>query len=131
MYDEGKKPRKLTEEYEAIKDRIIRDIKSLLEQLDYYEPVRIGNFHSNDYIEYESKSDRNKILSIKEQLEEIKLHLSKIIKNNLKKLRYTENSIKGAINFISSKDIDEERVMHLKSDSIKIMIYDKADQVIK
>ena len=131
MYDEGKKPRKLTEEYEAIKDRIIRDIKSLLEQLDYYEPVRIGSFHSNDYIEYESKSDRNKILSIKEQLEEIKLHLSKIIKNNLKKLRYTENSIKGAINFISSKDIDEERVMHLKSDSIKIMIYDKADQVIK
>ena len=131
MYDEGKKPRKLTEEYEAIKDRIIRDIKSLLEQLDYYEPVRIGSFHSNDYIEYESKSDRNKILSIKEQLEEIKLYLSKIIKNNLKKLRYTENSIKGAINFISSKDIDEERVMHLKSDSIKIMIYDKADQVIK
>ena len=131
MYDEGKKPRKLTEEYEAIKDRIIRDIKSLLEQLDYYEPVRIGSFHSNDYIEYESKSDRNKILSIKEQLEEIKLHLSKIIKNNLKKLRYTENSIKGAINFISSKDIDEERVMHLKSDSIKIMIYDKTDQVIK
>ena len=131
MYDEGKKPRKLTEEYEAIKDRIIRDIKSLLEQLDYYEPVRIGSFHSNDYIEYESKSDRNKILSIKEQLEEIKLHLSKIIKNNLKKLRYTENSIKGAINFISSKDIDEERVMHLKSGSIKIMIYDKADQVIK
>ena len=51
--------------------------------------------------------------------------------NNLKKLRKTENSIKAAINFISSKDIDEERVMHLKSDSIKIMIYDKADQVIK
>ena len=130
MYDEGKKPRKLTEEYEAIKDRIIRDIKSLFEQIDYYEPVRVGNFHSNDYIEYESKSDRNKILSIKEQLEEIKLHL-KIIMNNLKKLRKTENSIKTAINFISSKDIDEERVMHLKSDSIKIMIYDKADQVIK
>ena len=131
MYDEGKKPRKLTEEYEAIKHRIIRDIKSLFEQLDYYEPVRVGNFHSNDYIEYESKNDRNKILSIKEQLEEIKLDLSKIIMNNLKKLRYTENSIKAAINFISSKDIDEERVMHLKSDSIKIMIYDKADQVIK
>ena len=131
MYDEGKKPRKLTEEYEAIKHRIIRDIKSLFEQLDYYEPVRVGNFHSNDYIEYESKNDRNKILSIKEQLEEIKLDLSKIIMNNLKKLRYTENSIKAAINFISSKDIDEERVMHLKSDSIKIMIYDKVDQVIK
>ena len=130
MYDEGKKPRKLTEEYEAIKDRIIRDIKSFFERLDYYEPVRVRNFHSNDYIEYESKSDRKKILSIKEHLEEIKLHL-KIIMNNLKKLRYTENSIKAAINFISSKDINEERVMHSKSDSTKIVIYDKADEVIK
>ena len=74
MYDEGKKPRKLTEEYEAIKDRIIRDIKSLFEQIDYYEPVRVGNFHSNDYIEYESKSI------------EIKSYQSK---NSLKKLNYT------------------------------------------
>ena len=30
-----------------------------------------------------------------------------------------------------SKDIDEERVIHSKIDNIKIMIYDKADEVIK
>ena len=34
-------------------------------------------------------------------------------------------------NFISSIDNDEEPVMHSKSDSIKIMINDKADEVIK
>ena len=35
------------------------------------------------------------------------------------------------INFISSKDTDEDRVMHSKSDNIEIMIYDKADEFIK
>ena len=34
------------------------------------------------------------------------------------------------ISFISSKDVDEEHVMHLKSDNIKFMIYDTADEVI-
>ena len=36
-----------------------------------------------------------------------------------------------AINFISSKDNDEERVMYLKSDNIEIMINDEVDEVIK
>ena len=35
-----------------------------------------------------------------------------------------------AINFISTKDVDEERVMHSKSDNMEIMINDKADEVI-
>ena len=36
-----------------------------------------------------------------------------------------------AINFVSSKDTDEEREIHSKSDYIDIMICDKADEVIK
>ena len=36
-----------------------------------------------------------------------------------------------AINFISTTDVDEEHVTHLKIDYIKIMIYDKADEVIQ
>ena len=32
---------------------------------------------------------------------------------------------------MSSKNIDEELVMHSKSDNIKIVIYDKADEVIR
>ena len=34
------------------------------------------------------------------------------------------------ISFISSKDNDEEHVLHLKSDNVKFMIYDTADEVI-
>ena len=36
-----------------------------------------------------------------------------------------------AINFVSSKDKDEERVMHSKSNNIEIMINDKADEAIE
>ena len=35
------------------------------------------------------------------------------------------------INFISSKNTDEERVMHSKSDKIECVIYDNADEVMK
>ena len=36
-----------------------------------------------------------------------------------------------AINFIFSKDTDEEHVMHSKSDNIEIVIYNKGDKVIQ
>ena len=35
------------------------------------------------------------------------------------------------ISVISSKETDEERVMHSKIDSIEIMIIDKSDEVVK
>lgn len=54
-------------ENEAIKVKIILDIKSLFEQeQDYYKPVRVGNFNSNNYIIYERNGDRNQTLSIKQ-----------------------------------------------------------------
>ena len=39
-----------------MKDRTIRDIKNLFEQEkeDYYKPVRVVNFWSKNYTEYES-----------------------------------------------------------------------------
>ena len=35
-----------------------------------------------------------------------------------------------AINFISSKDVDEESVMHSKSDNKEFMPYDNANEVV-
>ena len=45
---------KLKRANEAIKDRIIRYIRTLLEQeeKDYYKSIRVGNFWNNNYIEY-------------------------------------------------------------------------------
>ena len=55
---------RLEKETKAIKDRILRDIKSLFEHEEetYYKPVKVSNFLSNNYIEYESNGDRNKTL---------------------------------------------------------------------
>ena len=51
---------------------MIRYIKTLFEQEDdYYEPIRVGNFWNNNYIEQESNGDKNKNLSVKECLNEI------------------------------------------------------------
>ena len=70
----------LKKENKEIKDRIIRDIRTLFEQEDdYYKLIRVGNFWNNNYIEYESNSDRNKDLSLKEYLGKIKTYLSDMI----------------------------------------------------
>ena len=51
--------------------------------------------------------------------------------NNLKKFDMWKIQLTITINFISSKDNDEKRVMHSKSDKTEIMINDKADEVIE
>ena len=51
--------------------------------------------------------------------------------NNLKKSDIWKIQLILAINYMSSKDADEEHVIHPKSDKIKIRTYDKAGEVIK
>ena len=45
-----------------IKDKIIRDIRTLIEshEENYYEPLRIDNAFSRNYIEYKSNGDKKK-----------------------------------------------------------------------
>ena len=66
---------------------MLRDIKNLFEHEEevenYYKPVRVSNIWSNNYIEHESKGDRNKTLSVEEYLNKIRPYLKDII-NNLK-----------------------------------------------
>ena len=59
----------------------------------------------------------------------IKPYLNDI--NNLQKTDTQKIQSTIAINFVSSKDIDEEHVLHSKSHNIEIMIRDEADEVIK
>ena len=77
---------KLKKENETIKGRIIRDIRDLFEQEkeDYYKPVRVGNFWSKHYIEYENNGDRNKTLSLEEYLNKSRLYLKDIKMNLIK-----------------------------------------------
>ena len=99
----------------AIENKIIRDTRHLLEHKEesYYKPLRVSNFWSNNYIEYESRRDGNKILPVKEYLNKIRPYLKDII-NNLKKSDTWKIRLTIANRFISSTDNDEERVMYSK-----------------
>ena len=73
---------RLKKETKAIKDRILRDIKNLVEheeeeKVNYNEQIRASNFLSNNYIEYESNGDRNKILSVEEYRNKTKIYLKR------------------------------------------------------
>ena len=123
---------RLKKENEAIKNKIIRDIRNLFEheEDDYYKSLRVGNFWTNNYIKCESNGDKNKSLSLKKNLNKIRPHLKDII-NDLKKSDTWKIQVKIAIDFISSKDSDEECVMYSKSDNVQTMINDKAEEVIQ
>ena len=98
-------------ETNAIKDRILKDIKNLFEheeeEENYYEPVRVSNFWSNNYIKYNSNGDRNKTQLVWEYLNEIRPYLKDII-NKLKKSDTWKVQLTIANNVISSIDNDEE-----------------------
>ena len=97
---------------------------------DYYRPIRAGNFYSNNYIEYESNGDSSKRISVKEYLNEIKPYLRDMI-IDLQKSDAWKIQLTMSINFICSKDVDEESAIHTNSDNIEIMAYDEANEVIE
>ena len=79
--------------------------------------------------ECESICDRNKNLSVKEYLSKIKSLFRDII-IDLQKSGTWKVQLAIAINFISSKDVPEEHVMHSKSDNIELMTYDNANYIV-
>ena len=50
---------RLKKKHNSIKDKIVRGKRTLFEsdeeKKDYYEPIRIGNAFSSNYIEYKSR----------------------------------------------------------------------------
>ena len=64
-----------------IKDRLIRDIRTLFgqQQQDYSKSERVNNFWKNSYSEYESNGDKNRNLSLNEYLNTVELYLRNII----------------------------------------------------
>ena len=70
---------------------------------DYYKPIRVSNFYSNNYIKHESNGNRNKNLSSEEYLNKLKSYLKDIIID----LQISGTwKIQLTINFISSEDIN-------------------------
>ena len=85
--------------------KYIKDIRTLFESKeDYYEPIRIGNVFSNNYMNMKvSNGDKGKTLSIEEYLDKIGPYLGSMI-NNLKTQGEWKLQLTIVINFFSSKD---------------------------
>ena len=98
---------------------------------DYYKSIIVNTAFNNNYIQYESKGDKDKILTISEYLDVIRPYLVDMI-NDHKNQSEWKIQLTTAINFISSKtNSDETRIMHTKSNNIEIMIGSDTDEVIE
>ena len=78
---------------------------------------------------YESRGDKDAKLSLEDYFNEIRLYLKDMI-NNHKARGEWKIQLSMKINFVSSKDNNETRTMHTKSDNIEIMSGTEADDVI-
>ena len=111
--------RKKKQNKKIIKDKIIADIRTLFEQEK-----------EEDYYEHESNSDKNKNLSLDEYINKIQSYLRNIIIY----VQYSDTwkiQLTIEINFISSEDSKEERVMYSSSDNIKFTSYSEVNDFIK
>ena len=95
-------------DYDDTKYQGIRDIGNFFDEVDedYYKPIKTKSAFNGNYIEYESKEDKDKNLSPKEYLDMISPYLSDMI-NDHKPRREWKIKLTMSINFISSKDSDE------------------------
>ena len=81
-----------------------------------------------NYIEYESNRDKNGNLSLNKYLNKIEPNLRNIIIDPQNSDAW-KNQLTTAINFISSKDAEEECVMHSTSNNIKFTPYSDVNEV--
>ena len=83
----------------------------------------------NSYFEYRSNCDRNKNLSLKEYLYQVKPYLKDIV-TDLQESDTWKIQLTIAINFISSKHAEEERAMHSTSNNEDFFTDDNANDII-
>ena len=116
----------------------IRDVENLFNGVafnqstdeDYYKPIKTNSAFNGNYIEYESKGDKDKNLLPKEYFDIIRPYLRDMI-NDHKTRREWKIQLTMQINFISSKDSEETCTMHTKSHNIEIMMGNETDEIIE
>ena len=95
---------------------------------DYYKPIKTKIAFNDNYIEYESKGDKDKNLSAKEYFDIIRPYLRDMI-NDHKTRKVWTIQLTMQINFISFKDFKETRTMYTKSCNIEIMMGNETDGI--
>ena len=107
----------------------IRQIENLFDEIneDYYKPIKTKGAFNNNYIEYESRGDKDKRLSVREYLYMIIPYLENMIRNYKAPIRDSngviiEDDLSGEwkiqltmrINFVSSLDPGKKSYNGLK-----------------
>ena len=85
---------------------------------NYYKPIKTKSAFDDNYIEYESKGDKDRNLSLEDYFNIIRPFLKDMI-NNHKTREEWKIQLTMQITFISSLDTGEFRIMHSKSDNLK------------
>ena len=109
----------------------ITQIENLFDKIneDYYKLIKTNGAFIDNYIEYESRGNKDKNLSLEEYLSIIMPFLEGIINNHT---IYGEGKIQltMGINFVSSLDIDEFQIMYTQSNNVEIMSGTETDDII-
>ena len=110
-------------------DKIIRDLRALYESNeDYHEPKKINGAFNDNYVEYESNGDKDKILSVEEYLNMIRPYLSKKIGDHKDEWKI---QLTMEIDIISIKDFRETISIYIKSKNILIFTGYEIDDIIE
>ena len=92
--------------------------------------IKTGNAFSSNYIEYESNGVKDMMLSTEDYLDKIEPYLNNLTDDDKTQSEW-KIQLTMTINFICSKDSDETRTMHTKSDDIEVMIGNETDEIIE
>ena len=96
---------------------------------DYYKPIKTNGAFNENYMEYESRGDKDRNLSLEDYLNIIMPFLKDMI-NNLKNYGVWKIQLTMRINFVSSLDTNEFRIMYTQSDNATIMNGTETDDTI-
>ena len=98
-------------------------------EVDYYEPKDVKRAFNGNYVLYESKGDKDNKLAIYEYFDIIRPYLKDMIDNHKARGEW-KIQLTMQIFFASFIDSNGTRVMHTKSDNIKIMSSIETDDAI-
>ena len=96
---------------------------------DYYKPIKTNGDFEENYMEYESRGDKDGNLSLEDYLNIIMPFLEDMI-NNHKNYGEWKIQLTMRINFVFSLDTNEFRIMYTQSDNATIMNGAETDDII-
>ena len=89
---------------------------------------RVNHFWKYNHTEYDSNGDKNRNLSLDKYLHKTEPYLRNMI-IDLQNFDKWKTQLTISINFISSKEAEDEGVMHSSSGNIKFTSYNDANEV--